>query len=51
MKNRIKSRILAGKRLTKAQIVWAEQELGKYDDNCGICLFNLCLLLDIKYPG
>lgn len=50
MENRIKIRIKKGLRLTKAQVAWAENAIGKYDDDCGICLFNLCLYLGIEAP-
>lgn len=48
MEKRIINRIGRGLKLTKAQIRWAVEMLGKYDDDCDICYFNLCIYLDIK---
>ena len=43
MKERIKSRIEKGLKLTKAQTSWAANKIGKYEDDCEICFFNLCI--------
>lgn len=41
MENRIKLRLAEGKRLTRAQARWAEDLMGKYEDECLWCEFNL----------
>lgn len=47
MEKRIIKRLEQGKLLTKAQIKWAAEKLGKYEDDCGTCLFNLCSYLGV----
>ena len=53
IEQRIKLRFIKNKKLTETQKEYAKKILGKYDEDCGYCNFNLVRYLGIPFgpPG